>query len=46
MNTIELSEAAKAANRNSHRWGVIDDCYRCIDCEIGVWNGWRENCNA
>lgn len=46
MNTQELTEAAKTANYRSHDWGVIDDCNRCLNCEIGIWNGWRENCPA
>ena len=46
MNTQELTEAIKDLNYRSHDWGVIDDCTRCLDCEIGVWNGWKENCNA
>ena len=31
-------------NYRSHHYGVIDDCYRCIDCEVGSWNGWKELC--
>ena len=46
MNAIELTEAAKAANYRSHDYDQVDDCIRCIRCEIGIWNGWRENCNA
>lgn len=34
----------RAANFDSHRFGVVDDCYRCIDCEIGEWNGWQRPC--
>lgn len=46
MNTVELTEAIKDLNHRSHRFGRIDDCIRCLNCEIGIWNGWRENCNA
>ena len=31
-------------NYNSHHYGIIDDCYRCLDCEIGTWNGHKERC--
>ena len=36
----------RAINANSHCIGVVDDCYRCIDCEIGSWNAWKEYCSA
>ena len=39
-----LSESEKLANAASHRIGVVDECYRCINCEIGVWNSWKEQC--
>lgn len=38
MTAIEL------ANYRSHDYGRIDDCIRCLDCEIGVWNGHRSPC--
>lgn len=40
----ELTAAEKQRNANSHTIGVVDDCYRCIDCEIGSWNAWKELC--
>ena len=33
-------------NYASHHIGVVDDCHRCIDCEIGVWNAHLEPCFA
>lgn len=45
MNTLELTDAIKQRNHNSHYWGIIDDCRRCLDCEIGFWNGWKSDCN-
>lgn len=41
-----LTDAEKARNANSHVIGVVDDCYRCIHCEIGSWNAWKEYCSA
>jgi hypothetical protein len=41
-----LTPAERQANEASHSIGVVDDCYRCINCEIGSWNAWKENCNA
>lgn len=34
----------RVANFESHRWGIIDNVDRCIDCEIGIWNGWHRPC--
>ena len=34
----------RVANANSHRIGNVDDCSRCIDCEIGSWNAWQKEC--
>jgi hypothetical protein len=46
MNPQDLTPAERQANERSHFIGVVDDCYRCIYCEIGSWNAWKENCNA
>lgn len=35
----------RQANADSHRMGIIDDCARCIDCEVGSWNAWQRPCN-
>ena len=35
----------REANAASHYIGVVDDCYRCIYCEIGSWNAWQRYCN-
>jgi hypothetical protein len=32
------------ANSASHRIGNVDGVSRCIDCEIGSWNAWKEVC--
>jgi hypothetical protein len=39
-----LPESAKQANANSHRIGNVDGVSRCVRCEIGVWNSWKEQC--
>ena len=39
-----IPESVKIANANSHHIGVVDDCYRCINCEIGSWNAWQQPC--
>jgi len=39
-----LSQSEKEANANSHRIGNVDECYRCIRCEIGSWNAWKSPC--
>ena len=36
----------REANDKSHAYGVIDDCERCLNCEVGIWNGWKEACFA
>ena len=38
--------AQEIQNKNSHRIGVVDDCYRCVDCEIGSWNAHKSPCPA
>lgn len=40
-----LTAEIKASNYNSHEYGPVDDCTRCIHCEIGEWNGWKEACS-
>jgi hypothetical protein len=39
-----LTDEQKIANAKSHVIGIVDDCYRCINCEIGSWNAWKEMC--
>lgn len=31
---------------STHIIGVVDDCYRCIDCEVGSWNAHKFPCPA
>jgi hypothetical protein len=33
-------------NASTHRIGTVDDCLRCIDCEIGSWNAHKVPCPA
>ena len=42
----EIQNTDEIVNANSHHWGNVDDCVRCVDCEIGIWNAWKEYCNA
>lgn len=44
MMKIEMSQEERVRNATSHRIGNVDDCNRCLDCEIGSWNAWREPC--
>lgn len=39
-----LDEITKIANASSHFIGNIDGVARCMDCEIAVWNAWKERC--
>jgi hypothetical protein len=39
-----LTPEEKARNAASHTIGNVDDCRRCIDCEIGSWNAWKSYC--
>jgi hypothetical protein len=39
-----LTDAEKIANAKSHVIGNVDDCARCIHCEIGSWNAWKSHC--
>lgn len=49
---IEAEKARVAAlttveqNRNldSHTIGIVDDCNRCLNCEIASWNAWKRYC--
>ena len=41
-----IPASVREANDASHAMGIVDDCYRCIVCEIGSWNAWKERCPA
>jgi hypothetical protein len=28
----------------THVIGIVDECYRCVNCEIGSWNAWKSPC--
>ena len=42
----DISPEQQRINAASHWITVVDDCYRCGDCEIGSWNAWKEYCHA
>lgn len=44
MAFANVTDAESRSNFYSHSIGVVDDCYRCVHCEIGVWNAHREPC--
>jgi hypothetical protein len=46
MITLDLTPAERDANARTHTIGNVDDCLRCIDCEIGAWNAWKVACDA
>jgi hypothetical protein len=31
-------------NSASHIMGMVDDCIRCINCEVASWNSWKTYC--
>lgn len=41
-----ITPEQRSINANSHHIGAVDDCLRCVDCEIGSWNAWKELCPA
>ena len=41
-----ITAEQRAANADSHRIGIVDDCERCVNCEIGSWNAWQKPCLA
>lgn len=41
-----ITPEQRSINTYSHRIGNVDDCVRCVDCEIGSWNAWKELCPA
>lgn len=41
-----ITPEQRKANADSHYIGVVDDCYRCIYCEVGSWNAWKSECVA
>jgi hypothetical protein len=43
---IDLTPAEREANDRTHRIGYVDDCLRCVDCEIAAWNTWKVACDA
>jgi hypothetical protein len=36
----------RVANYASHRLGQVDDCIRCIDCEVAASNAHKRKCDA
>ena len=47
MNVIKnpISATDVRNNSNSHSIGNVDGVRRCIYCEIGSWNAWKELCD-
>jgi hypothetical protein len=41
-----ITPEERARNAASHIIGNVDDCARCINCEIGSWNAWKSECVA
>jgi hypothetical protein len=41
-----ITPEVRARNAASHIIGNVDDCARCINCEIGSWNAWKSECAA
>jgi hypothetical protein len=39
-----IPEDVRDRNAASHHIGVVADCFRCINCEIGSWNAWQKEC--
>lgn len=42
LTKISISQGQK--NSLSHRIGDVDGVYRCVKCEMGSWNTWKESC--
>ena len=42
----KITIAERMVNDNSHHYGTIDDCTRCLHCEVLVTNGWKAACPA
>lgn len=42
--TVELTQAEKEANANSHFFVFGEDGRRCIDCDIAAWNATKYPC--
>ena len=39
-----ITPEQRAINSYSHHIGNVDDCARCIDCEVAEWNAWKTLC--
>jgi hypothetical protein len=39
-----ITPAMRQANVRTHKVGIVDECYRCVRCEIGSWNTWKQPC--
>jgi hypothetical protein len=46
MAFANVTDAESRMNFYSHTIGAVDDCYRCIWCEVGVWNAHKMQCSA
>jgi hypothetical protein len=41
-----LTKEERQINMFSHDIGAVDDCNRCVNCEVGSWNAWKYLCPA
>jgi hypothetical protein len=46
QNLVSISIAQGKENSRTHFIGDVDGVYRCVNCEIGSWNAWKEACPA
>ena len=46
MMKVEIDKDTAEKNAASHVIGIVDDCYRCVYCEIGSWNAWKAMCDG
>ena len=42
----DRARKARGSNYASHRFGQVDDCIRCVDCEVAPWNAYDKECGA
>ena len=39
-----MSIEEKIRNEDSHRYGIVDDRYGCVECEVSPHNFWKYFC--
>ena len=40
-----MSDEEKNRNESSHRFGIVDDRYGCVECEATPYSFWKYSCN-